>query len=59
MRAIQSASKWGNLYRFRYFIDGKPVRESDFNELQLSNMKRLPMENTQFGYRLTWESPKP
>lgn len=60
MRLVETASRWGNLYRYRYWANGKQVtRESfdamrDLNGFTLGNKK--PMEKTSYGFRNVWES---
>lgn len=60
-RVIQSSSKWGNLYRHRFYIDGRRVREDEFDRAQAdiakseSEWSRTPMENTQTGFRIVWD----
>lgn len=60
MRLIETASLWGNLYRFRYFANGKPVSYIEFDHLRRAHGftagNRQPMETTTYGFRVIWES---
>ena len=60
MRLIQSSRQWGNMYRHRFYINGKRVTECVFDlTLGQMNMKQeaqRKMENKTGFYRLIWES---
>lgn len=58
MKLIESASKWGNLYRRRYYVDGKRVTEAEFDAHMFDGSLDLKPhhEATAFGYRTTWET---
>lgn len=59
MRLVLSAGKWGNIYRFRHFIDGKPVSLATFNkvwaEKGCNTQNGKPLENMPYGYRKVWD----
>ena len=52
IRVIETASKWGNLYNFRYFIDGTRVSRVDYLRI-LDNYKsmRIGVSHTSYGFR--------
>jgi len=60
MRLIETASRWGNLYRFRYWVDGKQVSRSEFDAIRERNGftagNRMPMQDMPYGFRIIWES---
>lgn len=58
MRIVMTSSRWGNLYRFRYFVDGKRVSERAFAEAREAAGPECVMRNsedTAYGYRTVWE----
>lgn len=55
MKLIQSASKWGNLYRFRYYYDGKQISKAKAEWLLAGKHIKSPMEKTSYGFRIVWE----
>lgn len=57
MVLMQTASKWGVGYRFRYYLDGKRVseREADALFADHPNRKQTVSEPTDFGWRTKWE----
>lgn len=51
---------WGNLYRGRFYIDGKRVPEWKFGSVLNARIKHdsgynRTSENIQSGYRITWK----
>ena len=53
MRIISTGSKWGNLYNFRYFVNGVRVSESEHDRaVNERPIKSRRMENTSFGFRV-------
>ena len=59
MKLIETCSRWGNLYRTRYYVDGRLVKVANFNrtyrDLNLTNDQGI-LEKTSFGYRKIWKS---
>lgn len=59
MKLIDHASKWGNMFRHRYYINGYRVKEQEFNYMFKSLSKEYPYErkyesdNTTF--RITYQ----
>jgi hypothetical protein len=57
MKLVKTASRWGNVYNFRYFIDGIRISESIF-DITYRKKGLTPeagvMENTDFGFRKIW-----
>jgi len=57
MKFREVASKWGNLYKRTYFIDGIRVSKSYFDTLFLrSSPKRLFQKNWKTGWKTEWEN---
>lgn len=63
MRLIETQSKWGNLYRRAYFVDGRRVTESEFDSVHADMLRDNPcasmagkVEPTSYGFRTIWES---
>jgi hypothetical protein len=58
MQLAASASRWGNIYRFRYYIDGRRVSkfawDSEFGE-HTSPRWTTKMVDTKFGFRMVYE----
>ena len=57
MRLIETASRWGNMYNFRYYHDGRRISKDVWEELYNQNGAKLEggvMENTDFGFRKIW-----
>ena len=54
---VKTSSRWGGVYRFRYFIDGKRHEMSDWR-VKFCAARLGPdqqkAERTSFGYRATW-----
>ena len=59
MRLMETASKWGNLYRFRYYLDGKRISTAEAHRLFDANPNRKQIKNERVssiaGWRTTWE----
>lgn len=57
IRLVMSSSRWGNLYRFRYYVDGHRVSYTTWkwrkNETTIPLVKSS--QQTPFGYRDIWE----
>lgn len=57
LRLVQTSSRWGNLYRFRYYVNGRRVSYADWkrrkDETSLTLIKSA--EATSYGWRDTWE----
>jgi len=54
MRIIHTGSKWGNLYNFRYFIDGMRVTEGEWitaHDRAMELEHTQVTENTSYGFR--------
>ena len=61
MRLIQSSSLWGNMYRHRYYVNGKRVNkrefESSYAEILLTyQFHNRKMENKVSSFRVIWET---
>lgn len=62
MRFIESSTRWGEIYRSRFYIDGKQVAQwqfdAKFNVMVKSGKSYTrKAENLPGGkYRITWES---
>ena len=58
MKLVETASKWGNLYRLRYFLDGRRISDSDADEI-IKTKERKKIKDEQVsslaGWRTTWE----
>lgn len=60
MRLTKTSSRWGNLYRFRFFIDGKRVSKNEFERIFSTTTESQRDEAhcskaTEFGWRDDWE----
>lgn len=62
MKLIETQSKWGNLYKRRYYVDGKLVSESEFDSALDKLMfehnhasMAAKYEDTPYGFRTVWE----
>jgi YD repeat-containing protein len=59
MKLVESASRWGNLYRLRYHLDGRRISHDAagdaFDAVKAGEYTRT-MEQTPFGWRLTLET---
>lgn len=56
MKLVESASRWGNLHRLRYHLDGRRISNRDAGEAFDAIKEReytRRMENTPFGWRVT------
>lgn len=57
---IETQSKWGNLYRRRYYVDGKRVAGWDF-DAKFNAMNKTSggyartVEDTAYGFRTVWK----
>ena len=62
MRFIESSSLWGNIYRHRFYIDGKQVAQWQFdvkfNAMAKSGQSYTRKAESLTGgrYRIIWES---
>ena len=59
MTLIQTDSRWGNMYRQRYYVDGIRASADTFQHHyteQKFTAEQGVMEKTSFGYRKTWVS---
>lgn len=41
MRLIETASRWGNMYNFRYYHDGRRISKDAWEELYNQNGAKL------------------
>lgn len=58
MKLLMTSSRWGNLYRFRYYVNGKRVSERAFAEAREAagpNYVIRSSDATSYGYRTAWE----
>lgn len=57
MKLTEISSLWGNLYRHRYYIDGKRVSDDTFSystkDINLSETGKS--KKTAYGYRKDWD----
>ena len=54
---VKTSSRWGGVYRFRYFIDGKRYEPSDWRiKFCAAHLgpEHQKVEQTSFGWRDTW-----
>lgn len=57
MKLIETASRWGNMFNMRYYIDGVRVSRLDFDRAYVKHGCKPHTgvdEKTSFGYRKTW-----
>lgn len=58
MILMMTSTKWGNLYRHRYYLDGRRISEREGNELARRAIETvaLPANKANFpgGYRCAW-----
>lgn len=55
---IQTASRWGNLYRLAHYIDGRKVAKTHWDreyERHRLTPEQGAMQNTSYGFRKRWE----
>lgn len=59
MKLTKSASRWGNMYNFRYYLDGVRIEPRYFKAL-FKEMGFTPengiMEDKPYGFRKVWEA---
>lgn len=55
MRLIQTSSRWGSCYRFRYYIDGKRVSLDRWLDNIAKDWRKVASQSTSYGYRDVWE----
>lgn len=56
MKLVMTSMRWGNLYRSRYYIDGRRVSENAWSKIKAKhNPQDCINEQISGGYRATWE----
>jgi len=62
MKATITSSRWGNLYRFRYFLDGARVSKEEFDHrtdgINLVEHGGTGMTFTEYGFRNDYLLPE-
>ena len=60
MRLIAHSSKWGNMYRHRYYLDGRRINEAEYTRLLAANESTMTRhhEDHLHWFRTTHESKK-
>lgn len=56
----ETASKWGNLYKLRYYLDGRRIPDAEAQRLfDEHNPKQISSERVSHlsGWRSKWEIP--
>lgn len=59
MRLIMTSSRWGNLYRNRFYVNGRRVTERVWAEAREAAGKAIAMKDSErvsYGYRTVWEA---
>lgn len=56
MRLIHTASRWGNMYNSRYFLNGKRIGKVYAESLigNTPDVNRGAMETMEYGFRVIW-----
>jgi hypothetical protein len=59
MKLVETASKWGNLYRLRYYLNGRRISDAEMRRLIAANPDRKQVKSERVvklaGWRTTWE----
>lgn len=65
MRFVETSSRWGNLYRRRYYVNGRRVTESEFDSRIAPHLAAHPhasmagrVENAGGLHRAIWDFPE-
>lgn len=56
MRLVQTSSRWGSAYRFRYYVDGKRVSLDEWIDQAGKEWRKVSSRATSYGYRDEWEA---
>ena len=54
-----TSSRWGNLYRNRFYVNGRRVTERVWAEAREAAGKAIAMKDSErvsYGYRTVWEA---